>query len=102
MTAELMQALYEAAAHAGLLKTCTWHPSDGGPPRVNPVGIAAPDETLMDGLTLSTEHVMSYPSTIFEGLRAGERVEIDGTAYKVRDVRAVGDGSERRAKLTRL
>jgi hypothetical protein len=56
----------------------------------------------MDGLTLSTEYLMSYPSSIFDGLVAGERVEIDGTTFKVREVRAVGDGSERRAKLARL
>jgi len=99
---DVVQALYEAAANAGLLKTCVWHPSDGGPPRTNPVGLAAPDETLMDGLTSSTEYLMSYPSLIFEGLRAGERVEVDGTVFKVRDVKAVGDGSERRARLTRL
>lgn len=99
---DLVQALYEAAANAGLLKTCVWHPSDGGPPRTNPVGLAAPDETLMDGLTLSTEYLMSYPALIFEGLVAGERVGIDGVLFKVRDTRAVGDGSEKRARLTRL
>ena len=31
-----------------------------------------------------------------------EAVEIDGVSYLVRDVRAVGDGSKRRATLTRL
>ena len=36
------------------------------------------------------------------GLAAREVVEIGGTTFQVRDIRAVGDGSEIRAKLTRL
>lgn len=98
---DLVERLYEAADNARLLPTCTWRPPGGGPPHVHPVGLAAPDETLMDGLTLSTEYLMSYPASRFEGLKAGERVEVDGVAFKIRDVRAVSDGSERRARLTR-
>ncbi|NKF77569.1 hypothetical protein GO294_04856 [Ralstonia solanacearum] len=66
------------------------------------VGFAAPDETLLDGLTVSTEYVMSYPATILAGLGPRETVEIAGGVFHVRDLRAVGDGSEIRAKLTRL
>ena len=66
------------------------------------MGFAAPDETLLDGLTLSTDYVMSYPATVFTGMAARESVEIDGQTFQVRDIRAVGDGSELRAKLTRI
>ncbi|WP_247424891.1 hypothetical protein [Ralstonia pseudosolanacearum] len=98
----IVEALYEAAANAGLLKQCIWRPSDGSPPQTPMVGFAAPDETLLDGLTVSTEYVMSYPATVLVGLGSRETVEIGGVLYHVRDVRAVGDGSEIRAKLTRL
>ena len=98
----LIDNLYEAAAHAGFLKHCTWRPSDGSPEQAQQVGFAAPDETLLDGLTLSTDYVMSYPATVFNGLTARESVEIDGQTFQVRDIRAVGDGSELRAKLTRI
>lgn len=98
----LVDKIYEAAANVGFLKECVWRPSDGSPPRTNMVGFAAPDETLLDGLTASTEYVMSYPATIFDGLGPHETVEIDGAAFQVRELRAVGDGAEMRAKLTRL
>ncbi len=98
----LLALIYEAAANAGLLKECLWRPSDGAPAQAHPVGFAAPDDTLLDGLTLSTEYVMSYPATVFKGLAARETVEIGGMAFQVRDIRAVGDGAEIRVKLTRL
>ncbi len=99
---DIVTTLYEAAANAGLLKACVWRPSDGSPARTNMVGFAAPDETLLDGLTVSTEYVMSYPATILTGLGPRETVEIAGALFQVRDLRAVGDGSEIRARLTRL
>lgn len=97
-----IEQLYAAAHAAGFLKECVWTPSIGGPPRTNMVGIAAPDETLLSGLTLSTETVMSYPASIFNGLQAGEKVTVAGVAFQVRDVKAVHDGSEMHARLTRL
>ena len=57
---------------------------------------------MLDGLTLSTEYVMTYPATALVGLAVRELVEIGGSTFQVRDIRAVGDGSEIRAKLTRL
>jgi hypothetical protein len=36
------------------------------------------------------------------GLAARETVEIDGQLFQVREIRAVGDGSELRAKLSRI
>lgn len=98
----IVEQIYEAAANAGLLKECVWHPSDGSAPQTARVGFAAPDETLLDGLISSTEYVISYPGSVFRGLAARDTVEIGGTAFQVRDVQAVSDGSELRAKLTRL
>lgn len=98
----LVEQIYEAATNAGLLKSCLWRPSDGSPSQHHPVGFAAPDDTVLDGLTLSTEYVMTYPASFFIGLAQREPVEIDGVTFLVRDIRAVGDGSEIRAKLTRL
>jgi hypothetical protein len=98
----MIETLYEAAANAGLLQSCTWRPSDGSAPQSRPVGFTAPDDTVLDGLSLSTEYVMTYPATSFTGLAPREAVEIGGVIYLVRDVRAVGDGSERRATLTRV
>jgi hypothetical protein len=94
--------LYAAAARAGLLQECTWRPTDGRPPEIHPVGFGAPDALRLDGLTSSTDYEMTYPQSIFEGLAAREVVEIAGATFQVREVRAVGDGSERRATLTRL
>jgi hypothetical protein len=98
----LVAQIYESAANAGLLKECLWHPSDGSPSQTHQVGFAAPEDSLLDGLTLSTEYVMTYPVSAFAGLAAREAVEIGGTTFQVRDIRAVGDGTEIRAKLTRL
>jgi hypothetical protein len=98
----LVEQIYEAATNAGLLKECVWRPSDGSLPHHHSVGFAAPDDTVLDGLTLSTEYVMTYPASVFVGLAQREPVEINGVTFLVRDIRAVGDGSEIRAKLTRL
>jgi hypothetical protein len=45
---------------------------------------------------------MTYPNSCFVGLKSRESVQIDGVAYQVREVTAVGDGSEVRAKLMRV
>lgn len=98
----LVERVYEAATNVGLLKECRWQPSDGSPAQIRHVGFAAPDDTLLDGLTSSTEYVITYPASVFVGLAVRDTVEVGGTSFQVREVRAVGDGSEIRAKLTRL
>lgn len=97
-----VEQIYASAANVGLLQECLWYPSNGASSQRHQVGFAAPDESLLDGLTLSTDYEMSYPVTAFGGLAVREVVEIGGTSFQVRDIRAVGDGSEIRAKLTRL
>ena len=98
----IVEQIYKAATNAGLLKDCLWRPSDGSPTQRFSVGFAAPDDTVLDGLSLSTEYVMTYPASIFIGLAQREPVEIDGVIFLVRELRAVGDGSEMRATLTRV
>jgi len=98
----LVAQIYESAANAGLLKECLWYPSNGAPSQRHQVGFAAPDESVLDGLTLSTDYEMTYPVTALNGLAAREVVEVGGSSFQVRGIRAVGDGSELRAKLTRL
>lgn len=98
----LAEQVYQAAANAGFLKECLWQPSDGSPAQTGHVGLRAPDDTVLDNLTLSRETVISYPASCFVGLTAREVLEIEGIRFQVREVRAVGDGSEMRARLTRL
>ena len=98
----IVEQIYASAGNAGLLRECRWQPSDGSPAQQHPVGFAAPDDTVFDGLVSTSDHQMSYPASVFVGLAARDTVEIDGVTYQVRDIWTVGDGSEMRAKLTRL
>ena len=98
----LVEQVYAAAANAGLLRDCHWQPADGSPSQTHAVGFSAPDGTLFDGLASATDYQMSYPTSVFVGLAVRDAVVIDGDSYQVRDIRAVGDGSVMRAKLTRL
>ena len=98
----IVEQVYSAAANAGLTVRCRWFPAGGGSAKTQQVGFSAPDDTVLDGLTLNTDYAITYPASAFVGLAAREVVEIDGVTYQVRDVRAVADGSEMRVKLTRL
>ena len=98
----LVEQVYAAATNAGLLHDCHWQPADGSPMQTHAVGFAAPDDTVFDGMASTTDHQMSYPASVFVGLAPRDTVEIGSVIYQVRDIRAVGDGSEMRAKLTRL
>jgi len=88
--------LYEAARNAGLLTAVT---VAGG--SVVHCGFRAPDETVLEGFALSRDYQLDYPAAWLT-LAAGDTVEIAGTAYQVREVRAIGDGSEQRASLSKL
>ncbi|MDE1547443.1 hypothetical protein PTW32_18665 [Dechloromonas agitata] len=87
--------LYEAARNTGLLTVVTV--------AGNTVHCAfrAPDETVLDGFALSRDYQIDYPASWLT-LAAGDTVEVAGNTYQVRDVRAIGDGSERRASLSQL
>ena len=98
----LVEKLYRAAANVGFLKTCVWQPSDGGEDQTHSVGFSAPDQDVLSGLGVSTEYEMTYPNSCLAGLKTREVVQIEGMVYQVREVMAVGDGSEVRAKLMRV
>ena len=87
--------LYEAADRSGLLTPVT-------------VGLVtvqcafrAPDETVLDGLALSRDYHIEYP-TVWLTLAIGDLVEIEGQSYRVREVRQIRDGSESVASLSKL
>ena len=98
----LVEQVYAAALSAGLLRDCRWQPADGSPSQTHAVGFTAPDDSVFDGLASTTDYQMSYPASVFVGLSPREAVEIDGVIYQVRSTRAMGDGSEMRAQLTRV
>ena len=50
----------------------------------------------------SAAYTITYPLSQLPDLDAGDTLAIAGQTYQVRDVRAIGDGTERRADLTRL
>ena len=98
----LVEQVYAAALNAGLVRDCRWQPAGGAPSQMHAVGFTAPDDSVFDGLASTTDYQMSYPASVFVGLSPREAVEIDGVIYQVRSTRAVGDGSEMRAQLTRV
>ena len=98
----LVEKIYLAAANVGFLKACIWQPSDGGVAQTHSVGFSAPDQDVRSGLGVSTEYEMTFPNSCLNGLKSRESVHIEGVAYQVREVMAVGDGSEVRATLMRV
>ena len=98
----MIQALYAAADHAGLLKEAVWSPSDGSTAQSANVDLRAPDETVLDGLGLSTDYAIRYPASMLIGLVSGESLTVEGVTYRVREIQAIGDGSEKRATLMKL
>lgn len=87
--------VYAAAARAGLLKAAQIGAS------AVMVDLRAPDSEVLDGLGLTSDYTIRYPGDAVI-LERGCELTIDGVSYRVRDVRAAGDGSECRASLTRL
>ena len=87
--------LYAAAGRAGLLTSATI----GGTEVL--VDFRTPDVEVLDGLGLSSDYAIRYPADEVL-LDTGHELVIGGMTYRVREVRAIGDGSECRATLTRL
>jgi hypothetical protein len=98
----LIDKIYLAAANVGFLKACVWQPNDGTAAQTHPVGFTAPDKEVLSGLGVSTDYEIRYPQSCFVGLSSREVVTIEGVTYQVREVMAVGDGSEMCAKLMRV
>ena len=87
--------LYDAAARSGLLTTVTV-----GSVTVE-AAFRAPDESVLDGLSLSRDYQIEYPTARLT-LSQGDALEIAGQSYRVREVRQIRDGSESVATLSRL
>lgn len=91
-----IEDFYEAAGRSGLLVDAE---IDG---HTIAVDFRSPDETVLDGLALSADYTIRFPASALPSLAAGDTVSIAGSLYRVRDTRSIGDGSERRASLSRL
>lgn len=91
-----IELLYAAADSAGLLK-----PAVFGAQEVM-VDFRAPDEDVLSGMGVSRDYSIRYPLTWMVDLVAGSKITVSGQAYRVREVTAIGDGSECRATLTRM
>jgi hypothetical protein len=65
------------------------------------VDLRAPDEDVLGGLGVSRHYAIRYPLSWLPTLAGGDTLQIDGQSYRVREVTAIGDGSERRASLTK-
>lgn len=91
-----IEDFYEAAGRSGLLVDAE---IDG---HTIAVDFRSPDETVLDGLALSADYTIRFPASALPSLAAGDTVSIAGSLYRVRDIRSIGDGSERRASLSRL
>jgi len=91
----ILTDLYAAAGRAELLT-----PALVGGAEVL-VDFRAPDEEVLGGIGLSSDYAIRYPKNALL-LATGHELVVGGTLYRVREVRAVGDGSECRATLARL
>lgn len=84
--------IYDAAGRCGLLT-----PVQVGNATIQ-AAFSAPDETVLDGLMLSRDYTIDYPTDTVS-LKRGDIVIIYGVSYKVREVKRIHDGNETRAKL---
>jgi hypothetical protein len=96
-----IEDIYAAAERAGFLKEVLFLPSAGSAVRAM-VEYRAADASLLDGLATGRDYRLTYPASRLVGLTAGDTLTLEGRAYRVREVRAIGDGTEMRATLTRL
>ncbi len=92
----VIESLYDAAASAGLLTRAVF-----GSVAVM-VYFRAPDEDVLNGLSVSRNYAIRYPVSRLPLLINGDTIEIAGNTYRVREITALGDGTEARASLTRL
>lgn len=92
----MIEEIYDAAARAGFLKTA----NIGGQPVS--VEFRVPDETVLGGMASSHDYSMRLPASRLGTLARGDTLAIESINYRVRDLIAVGDGSEYRVSLTRL
>ena len=91
-----VEFLYAAAANAGLLQSA----SVGGTQVM--VEFRATDEDVLGGMAVNRDYAIRYPVSHLPSLASGDTLDIVGHSYQVREITAIGDGTEARATLTRL
>jgi hypothetical protein len=98
---------FEAFDKAGFLKPALWTPSSGLPgagiQQSAQVRYRQPSADVLAGDAFAEAYSISYPSTVFPGLRRGETVTVDGVQFKLReDPRRELDGSRCLAQLSKF
>ena len=91
-----VEFLYAAATNAGMLKAALV----GGAQVM--VDFRAPDEDVLGGMGVSRDYAIRYPLSWLTSLAAGNTLTIADQSYRVREITAIGDGTECRATLTRV
>jgi hypothetical protein len=91
-----VESLYDAAASAGLLTRAVIGSAE------LMVEFRAPDEDVLDGLSVSRNYTIRYPVSRLPSLSPGNTLEIAGQTYRVREITVTGEATEARASLTRL
>lgn len=61
-----------------------------------------PDQNILSGNVTSTEYSLTYKTEVLPNLLSGNKVNVDGIDYKIREVEKIGDGAFSRALLTRV
>ena len=61
----------------------------------------SPDSAILDGVAITAEYRITYPIGTFNGLKYKDAVTVDGTAYTVNTVQAIGDGKLVTAALSK-
>jgi hypothetical protein len=95
----ITEQVFAAAANVGFLKTCSWVSERGGETAM--VAFKANDETVLHDLALSLSTQISFPATVFVGIKRGDRLVIEGHLYRAKDVRVVADGSQINVEVTK-
>ena len=96
----LVEQIYAAAARAGLLKKCTWVSKEGFR-EVRYAEFRTSDDTAFDNLLLAAETTITYPATYFKSALRGDHFVVGDDFYVIRDIRAIKDGSETKAKVAK-
>ena len=52
-----------------------------------------PSQVIADGMVLSTDYTLTAKASDFGGLIRGDAITVNGTAYTVREVMLIDDGS---------
>lgn len=77
-------------------------PAGGGASVSASVILDMPTEGVFNNEMLSDEYLITCASSSLPGIKAGATGTVDGTNYKVREVKMLDDGKLKQAKLTKV